>query len=158
MPINLQIKQAVYRYDIFKVKILISRDFETLKDVCWAHFDPIMFCFDFVNINVKYQKDYLCCFQSQLSIQNFLMRTCWGWNKSSSESRKRLNSIYYAHDCISSCEMVICLPYTCHYNLRFVYFYPIFHCGLYCRAASVTDNLCTKQGNSSIFGSKIRSL
>ena len=37
-------------------------------------------------------------------------------------------------------------------------FYPIFHCGLYCRAVSVTDNLCTKQGNSSIFGSKIRSL
>ena len=27
-------------------------------------------------------------------------------------------------------------------------FYPIFHCGLYCRAVSVTDNLCTKQGNS----------
>ena len=37
-------------------------------------------------------------------------------------------------------------------------FYPIFHCSLYCRAVSVTDNLCTKQGNSSIFGSKIRGL
>ena len=37
-------------------------------------------------------------------------------------------------------------------------FYPIFHCGLYCRAVNVTDNLCTKQGNSSIFGSKIRGL
>ena len=37
-------------------------------------------------------------------------------------------------------------------------FYHIFHCGLYCRAASVTDNLCTKQGNSSIFGSKIHGL
>ena len=37
-------------------------------------------------------------------------------------------------------------------------FYPIFHCGLYCRAVSVTDNLCTKQGNSSIFGSKIHGL
>ena len=35
-------------------------------------------------------------------------------------------------------------------------FHPILHCGLYCRAVSVTDNLCTKQGNSSIFGSKIR--
>ena len=33
-------------------------------------------------------------------------------------------------------------------------FYPIFHCGLYCRVVSVTDNLCTKQENSSIFGSK----
>ena len=37
-------------------------------------------------------------------------------------------------------------------------FYPIFHRGLYCRAVSVTDNLCTKQGISSIFGSKIRGL
>ena len=37
-------------------------------------------------------------------------------------------------------------------------FYPIYHCSLYCRAVSVTDNLCTKQGNSSIFGSKIRGL
>ena len=31
-------------------------------------------------------------------------------------------------------------------------FYPIFHCGLYCRAVNLTDNLCTKQGNYSIFG------
>ena len=37
-------------------------------------------------------------------------------------------------------------------------YYPIFHCGLYCRAVSVTDNLCIKQGNSSIFGYKIRGL
>ena len=37
-------------------------------------------------------------------------------------------------------------------------FYNIFHCGLYCRAVSITDNLCTKQGNSSIFGPKIRGL
>ena len=36
--------------------------------------------------------------------------------------------------------------------------YPIFHCGLYCRAVSVTDILCTKHGNSSIFWSKIRGL
>ena len=28
-------------------------------------------------------------------------------------------------------------------------FYPIFHCGLYLKAAKITDNLCTKQGNSS---------
>ena len=26
-------------------------------------------------------------------------------------------------------------------------FYPIFQCGLYCRAVNITDNLCTKQGN-----------
>ena len=31
----------------------------------------------------------------------------------------------------------------------------IFRCGLYCRAVSVTDNLCTKTENSSIFGSKM---
>ena len=37
-------------------------------------------------------------------------------------------------------------------------FYPIFHCRLYCRAVNITDNLCTKQGNSSIFGPKIRAL
>ena len=34
-------------------------------------------------------------------------------------------------------------------------FYPIFHCGLYCRDVNITDNLCTKQGNSLIFGPKI---
>ena len=28
-------------------------------------------------------------------------------------------------------------------------FYPSFHCGLYSKAANITDNLCTKQGNSS---------
>ena len=28
-------------------------------------------------------------------------------------------------------------------------FNPIFHCGLYSKAANITDNLCTKQGNSS---------
>ena len=30
-----------------------------------------------------------------------------------------------------------------------------FHCGLYCRAVSITDNLCNKQWNSLIFGPKI---
>ena len=39
-------------------------------------------------------------------------------------------------------------------------FYTAFHCGLYRRAVSVTDNIhvCTKQENSSIIGSKIRGL
>ena len=37
-------------------------------------------------------------------------------------------------------------------------FYPIFHCGLYCRAVSITENLCTKNGNSLNFGPKIRGL
>ena len=37
-------------------------------------------------------------------------------------------------------------------------FYIIFYCGSYCRVVSVTDNLCAKQGNSSIFGSKIHGL
>ena len=37
-------------------------------------------------------------------------------------------------------------------------FYPIFHSGLYCRAVSVTNNLCTEQGNSSIFEPQIRGL
>ena len=34
-------------------------------------------------------------------------------------------------------------------------FYPIFHGSLYCRDVTITDNLCTEQGNSSIFGPKI---
>ena len=39
-----------------------------------------------------------------------------------------------------------------------VYFYPIFHGGLYCRAVSTADNFCTKKGNPSTFGPKIRNL
>ena len=30
-------------------------------------------------------------------------------------------------------------------------YYPIFHCGLYCRVVNIKDNLCNKQGHSSIF-------
>ena len=37
-------------------------------------------------------------------------------------------------------------------------FYPIFHCRLFSTAVSITDNLYTKQGNSSSFGRKIRGL
>ena len=29
-------------------------------------------------------------------------------------------------------------------------FRPIFHCGLQIKTANITDNVCTKQGNSSI--------
>ena len=48
---------------------------------------------------------------------------------------------------------------TCAIITRGLYiFYPIFHCGLYCRAVSITDNLRTKQENSSIFEPKIRGL
>jgi hypothetical protein len=43
------------------------------------------------------------------------------------------------------------LTYTRHYKL-------IFHCGLYCRAVSIANNLCTKQGKPSIFEPKIRGL
>ena len=48
------------------------------------------------------------------------------------------------------------VPYVHHYNPHFVYFYSIFHCSLYYRAVSVTDNSCSKPGNSSI-GSKVKS-
>ena len=34
-------------------------------------------------------------------------------------------------------------------SLGLYIFYPIFHCGLYSKAVNITDNLCTKQGNSS---------
>ena len=42
------------------------------------------------------------------------------------------------------------------YKQWLVYFYPIFHCGLYCRAIIILDNLCTKQGNAPNLESKIR--
>ena len=42
------------------------------------------------------------------------------------------------------------IPYERHYKPRLVYFLPHFHCGLYCRAVTITDNLCIKQENSSI--------
>ena len=38
-----------------------------------------------------------------------------------------------------------------------IFFTTIFYCSLYCRALSVTDNLCPKQENSSMFGSEIKS-
>ena len=34
----------------------------------------------------------------------------------------------------------------------------MFQCSLYCKAVIITDNLCTKEGNSSNFGLKIHSL
>ena len=37
---------------------------------------------------------------------------------------------------------------------RSLHLLTIFHCGLYCRAVSITDNLWTKTGNSSIFEPK----
>ncbi len=37
-------------------------------------------------------------------------------------------------------------------------FYSISHCGLYCKSVNFTDNLSTKQGNTSIFEPKIRGL
>ena len=51
-----------------------------------------------------------------------------------------VKNIPYARHC--KLQLVHCLPY---FSLRFI-------------LLSVTDNLCTKQGNSSIFGSKILSL
>ena len=44
------------------------------------------------------------------------------------------------------------LPYVRHYKPWLVYFFPIFHCGLYCRAVIITDNLCTKKENPKIRG------
>jgi hypothetical protein len=36
--------------------------------------------------------------------------------------------------------------------------YTVFHCGLYSKAVSTTDNLCINQENSSILGLKIHGL
>ena len=41
-------------------------------------------------------------------------------------------------------------------NCGLYIFYPIFHCGLYCRVVNITENLCTKNGNSLIFETKIQ--
>ena len=46
------------------------------------------------------------------------------------------------------------LAYARHHKPWLVYFEPIFHCGLYCRVFSITDNSFTKQGNSSFFAIK----
>ena len=54
---------------------------------------------------------------------------------------------------ISNINHLMCTIITCGLYI----FYPIFHCSLYCRALSVTDNLCPKQENSSMFGSEIKS-
>ena len=51
--------------------------------------------------------------------------------------------------------MRLYVPYACHYKPWLEFFNPIFRCSLYCREVSVTDNLCTELGNSSIFGPKI---
>ena len=40
------------------------------------------------------------------------------------------------------------LPYARHYNPRFVFFYIIFHCGLYSRAVYIAERLVL-QGNFS---------
>ena len=40
--------------------------------------------------------------------------------------------------------------YLRHYKPWLVYFYLIFHCGLYWKAINITNKLCTKQRNSSI--------
>ena len=51
----------------------------------------------------------------------------------------------------SGLEWMILKYSTCAIITRSLYFfYPIFHCRLYCRAVSVTDNICTEQLNSSI--------
>ena len=46
------------------------------------------------------------------------------------------------------------IPYARHYKPRLIFFYPIFTSA----AAYITDNLCTKNGNSSFFKPKIRGL
>ena len=55
------------------------------------------------------------------------------------ENKKFLNSwggSFWLKDYI-----VFELPYAHHYNPRFVYFYPIFHFGLYCRAGLILQTI-----------------
>ena len=46
------------------------------------------------------------------------------------------------------------LTYAHYDNIQVAFFTPFFYSGLQCREISVTDNVGTKQENSSIFGSK----
>ena len=56
-----------------------------------------------------------------------------------------------ANFCINPCDPANFHVYRTHTNKsRGLYnFYPIFHCGLFSNASNITDNLCTKQRNSS---------
>ena len=45
-----------------------------------------------------------------------------------------------------------------HTVYRALYFLLHFYSDLYCKAVSITDSVCTKQGNSSIFEPKIHGL
>ena len=51
--------------------------------------------------------------------------------------------IVQSYDSSVLCNSDLLPIYTRHYNPWFI-FYHIFHCGLYCRAVSVTDNLYNK--------------
>ena len=63
-----------------------------------------------------------------------------------------LRSVYYKKMETNKCRTRAIISHGLHI------FYPIFHGGLYFRAVSITNNLCTKQGNSSILEPKIRGL
>ena len=87
-------------------------------------------------LNFFSSNDLFSCFSSY--------RVARGQKRSHYLLYKNSHSIEYRMFAIISRSLYICCP--------------IFYCGLYCREVSITDNLCTKQGNSSIFESKIRSL
>ena len=74
-------------------------------------------------------------------------------------SNKHKTGFYYKTGFLYKTKTYCCIKgdiyHMCAIKTHGLYiFYPIFHCGLYCRAVIVTDSLCTKQGIYSIIGSK----
>ena len=56
-------------------------------------------------------------------------------------NRKMLEDMIKPCKSLKKLAIIGKLLYACHYNPRFVYFYPIFHCGLYCRVVYIAERL-----------------
>ena len=88
----------------------------------------------------------------------FIQLTFIPLNSNSQKGGPPLIPISVVHTVPVDRKRAICIVSRDLYNILSILFYPIFHCGLYCRGVSVTDNLRTKKGKSSIFGPRIRGL
>ena len=97
----------------------------------WAKITTMHYCKNMIWIQQKYPNQ-------KSKMQNLDLTTYFIWNTI------LCNIIFHFWKELK--EVLTSQPYLLyvrHYKPRLVYFYPIFHCGLYCRAVSTTDNLCT---------------
>ena len=78
-----------------------------------------------------------------------MLGTSDAWSRSHL-SQRTSEPVHYIVDCrISSSLLELSSLDTWAIIIRGLYIlYPIFYCGLYCRAVSISNNFCTKQGNS----------